>query len=316
MRASASWSTSAKSRLTRQCSRLRPRVDRGDELGEAQPCRPTGVRRVPVVDPDRGRQEEAALDGGRVADVESEHLGLPAGEGRGRELPAQLHGGLGDDDLEWRCGPGQGRGRDLGRDERDLGDVGEVLVQQQEAGGHLLGAPDIGPALVRQPRQLGHAMQTRATGLAQPDPDQPVALLHRVRRDVRAERHPRLGRDGHALTVGVVGEPAQPAPHEVTVQGAGRERVGAVGAPVLQGDGGAGLRPVEHDRAAEGAQVQQVSSDLGGGRQGVPAVRGRRGRARGGAHGPHLLTGRGPGGRRGSARRTPSSRRWPPARSR
>ena len=87
---------------------------------------------IPLVYPKTGRDEGALL----TLDVfgigrESEKLCLPCGKGTRLVSSRERNGCLGHLHLDRRRRAAQHGWRDKGVDNRDMGDVGEVLMQQQ-----------------------------------------------------------------------------------------------------------------------------------------------------------------------------------------
>ena len=222
MRSSAAASSTAKSRLTRQRTRRAPVVERGHQLGEPQ--RAPSCRRPRVTSQwsthSRRREEVALLQrlelgvvGHRAASAC--HAGSGAGGNSRRSdtvvsVTTTSSGG----------GDGEHAGRDLRRHERHLGDVGEVLVQQEEAGRDVgLAARRVAHAVVDEPRQLA------ARGASRARPGSPSQTHTRpsdswTGNDATRAPNGTRGWVGtlDALAVGVVDEAAEPAAHDVADQ--------------------------------------------------------------------------------------------------
>src|SRR4029450_8110387 len=155
-----------------------------------------------------------------------------------------------------------------------MGDIGEVLVEQQQV---CVGLPDITecrPTWVVEPRGDGRWPQASQRGLTQPGPHENAIFMDWVRPYPSANRNLALRRDMDAEASGVVDEAGVAGNDVVSLDATKAERIWSVSAPVLQRDSRSICGAVQRDPGVEGAPTQWLPANLFSGGQHVPTVAG------------------------------------------
>ena len=169
---------------------------------------------------------------------------------------------------------------DLGRadvpgvQERLVRQVEQVVDQQARPGGERLDAVDGRPGRVVEPCHRRQQRRLGCVGVAHPHPHPRPALDQRTGSHVRPRRHPVLARRPHARAAPVEAKAVVAALDLVAHERAGRQRVAAMRAPVVERHGAAVLAPEQHDVPTADRASERLATHLAGGRRDVPVLAG------------------------------------------
>ena len=154
-----------------------------------------------------------------------------------------------------------------------VGEVHEVVDHQAIVTSHMVKAAAIGPVGAVGPVQSGQERGVGPLGLARPDPDEAVALDHRVGADGGKGAHTLAGH-GFGASV-ATHDQAVVAANQLALADAAQGEGGAtVGAKVFQGRHLALTGAVENDGLATDHAAQGLVRDLVGGAGDIPGVLG------------------------------------------
>ena len=148
-------------------------------------------------------------------------------------------------------------------EERLVRQIEQIVDQQPVPGVEEFHAVDACPLLVGHPRDVRKTVEVGRERIPHPDPDPRAALGDRSRADPCPRRDPVLA--GHVRTsaIGCEAQAVVAALDLVAAQRAGRQRVAAVRAPVVQADHGPVRRAIQHDRLPAHRAPDRVRADLG-----------------------------------------------------